>query len=68
MIDAHNAKHKAGKVSFTLGLNEFSTLTTAEINARNGFKDSKRCPMKIILFSILIRNLFLTGDILIFSQ
>jgi hypothetical protein len=42
IIDAHNTKHKAGKVSFTLGLNKYATLTAAEIKARNGFKAHKR--------------------------
>jgi hypothetical protein len=37
-IDAHNAKFKAGKVSYKVDLNEFSTLNENERKTRNGLK------------------------------
>jgi len=36
-IDDHNAKYAAGKVSYSLGVNQFSDLTVEEANTMNGY-------------------------------
>lgn len=47
-IGTHNAKYEAGRVSYKLGINQFSDLTTLELNRKmNAYQRSYKYTLSI---------------------